>query len=158
MSAKNVAEKNAKPAARARVVNAREEDRVTRAKPSVALGRFVGLDSECRAQVEIDGRENEGALAALCATDARLQVGDTLALGYIDGDAERVIILGRLQTPRTDVLEDELVLQADKQVTLRCGKASLVLTRAGKLLLRGAYVSSHSSGVNRIKGGSVQIN
>ena len=31
-------------------------------------------------------------------------------------------------------------------------------TRAGKVLVRGAYVSSRSSGVQRIKGGSVQIN
>ena len=30
--------------------------------------------------------------------------------------------------------------------------------RAGKVLIRGAYLLSRSSGVNRIKGGSVQIN
>ena len=41
---------------------------------------------------------------------------------------------------------------------LRCGQASLTLTRAGKILLSGTYVLSHSSGVNRVKGGSVQIN
>jgi hypothetical protein len=34
----------------------------------------------------------------------------------------------------------------------------LTLTHAGKVLIRGAYVLSRSSGVNRIKGGSVQIN
>ena len=31
-------------------------------------------------------------------------------------------------------------------------------TKAGKVILGGAYVLSRSSGVNRIKGGSVQIN
>ena len=31
-------------------------------------------------------------------------------------------------------------------------------TRAGKVLIRGTYLLSRSSGVNRIKGGSVQIN
>ena len=41
---------------------------------------------------------------------------------------------------------------------LRCGKASITLTREGKVLIKGAYLSSRSSGVNRIKGGSVQIN
>ena len=44
------------------------------------------------------------------------------------------------------------------EIELRCGKASLILTRAGKVLIRGAYLLSRSSGVNRIKGGSVQIN
>ena len=38
------------------------------------------------------------------------------------------------------------------------GKASITLTREGKVLIRGTYLSSRSSGVNRIKGGSVQIN
>ena len=32
------------------------------------------------------------------------------------------------------------------------------LTRAGKVLIQGAYLLSRSTGVNRIKGGSVQIN
>jgi hypothetical protein len=41
---------------------------------------------------------------------------------------------------------------------LRCGQASVTLTKAGKVLIRGTYVSSRSSGVNRIKGGSVQLN
>jgi hypothetical protein len=51
-----------------------------------------------------------------------------------------------------------VTLTADKEIELRCGKASITLTRAGKVLIRGAYLLSRSSGVNRIKGGSVQIN
>jgi hypothetical protein len=41
---------------------------------------------------------------------------------------------------------------------LHCGKASITLTRAGKVIIRGEYVLARSSGVNRIVGGSVQIN
>jgi hypothetical protein len=57
--------------------------------------------------------------------------------------------------------EDEkqrLTLTAEKEIELKCGKASLILTRAGKILLRGTYLFSRSSGVNKIKGGSVHIN
>jgi hypothetical protein len=53
---------------------------------------------------------------------------------------------------------ERIVLTAGQEIELRCGKASLILTRAGKVLIRGAYLLSRSSGVNRIKGGSVQIN
>ena len=53
---------------------------------------------------------------------------------------------------------EQLVLTAQNEIVLRCGKASLTLTRAGKVLIRGTYLLSRSSGVNRIKGGSVQIN
>ena len=52
----------------------------------------------------------------------------------------------------------QLVLSAEQEIVLRCGEASITLTRAGKVLIRGAYLLSRSSGVNRIKGGSVQIN
>lgn len=51
-----------------------------------------------------------------------------------------------------------VTFDAKEQIELRCGKASITLTRAGKILIRGAYLLSRSSGVNRIKGGSVQLN
>ncbi|SRR6266852_5262885 len=53
---------------------------------------------------------------------------------------------------------ERLVFTADQEIVLKCGEASLTLTKAGKILIRGTYVLSRSSGVNRIKGGSVQIN
>ena len=53
---------------------------------------------------------------------------------------------------------ERLIVSAKEQVVIRCGKASITLTKAGKVLIQGAYVLSRSSGVNRIKGGSVQLN
>lgn len=53
---------------------------------------------------------------------------------------------------------DELVLTAEKQLTIRCGESSITLTTAGKIIIRGKYIVSRSSGLHRIKGGSVQIN
>ena len=59
----------------------------------------------------------------------------------------------------TDTGEQEkLVFNAEKEIVLQCGKSSITLTRAGKVLIRGAYLLSRSSGVNKIKGGSVQLN
>jgi hypothetical protein len=54
--------------------------------------------------------------------------------------------------------KQKFVFTAEQEIVLRCGKASITLTRAGKVLIRGAYILNRSSGVNRIKGGSVQIN
>jgi hypothetical protein len=53
---------------------------------------------------------------------------------------------------------ERTILHARQQLVLRCGEASITLTREGKILLRGAYVSSRSEGVNRITGGTVEIN
>jgi hypothetical protein len=49
-------------------------------------------------------------------------------------------------------------VDAKEELTLRCGKASITLTRAGKVIVQGTYVLHKSSGVMRIKGGSVQLN
>lgn len=86
-----------------------------------------------------------------------------------DGDEGQPIILGVLGSANGTVAESSPELEArvdgqtvrltgQEEVTLRCGKASITLTKAGKIILRGAYVLSRSSGVNRIKGASVQIN
>lgn len=53
---------------------------------------------------------------------------------------------------------DVTTITAERQLVLRCGAASITLTRAGKVLIRGKYLLSRSSGVNRIKGGSIQLN
>ena len=54
--------------------------------------------------------------------------------------------------------EETLFFEADKEIVFKCGKSSITLTKAGKVLIRGAYLLSRSSGVNRIKGGSVHLN
>ena len=55
-------------------------------------------------------------------------------------------------------MPEELLINAARQITIRCGESSITLTAAGKIILRGKYIVSRSSGVQRIKGGSVQIN
>jgi hypothetical protein len=89
---------------------------------------------------------------------------------FEDGDSSRPIIMGVLrgeegwpldQKPaevEVDVDGERMIVSAKEQLVLRCGKASITLTKAGKVLIKGSYLLSRSSGVNRIKGGSVQLN
>jgi uncharacterized protein (DUF2345 family) len=81
-------------------------------------------------------------------------------------DPRQPLILGVLQPIQAKgnlplIIEmdgNRVEVAAKKEIVLRCGEASLTLTSAGKVLLRGTYILSRSSGVNSIKGGSVQIN
>jgi len=52
----------------------------------------------------------------------------------------------------------KFTFDAKEQIVLRCGKSSITLTRAGKVLIKGAYLLNRSSGVNRVRGASVHIN
>lgn len=77
----------------------------------------------------------------------------------LDEIAEKADVVLEGQNPE-DIMVDgkRITLEAREEIELRCGKSSITLTKAGKVLIRGAYLLSRSSGVNRIKGGSVQIN
>jgi hypothetical protein len=49
-------------------------------------------------------------------------------------------------------------VSAEREIVLRCGDASITLTRAGKVIIKGRYVVSRSTGYNKIKGATVDIN
>src|SRR5262249_862377 len=57
------------------------------------------------------------------------------------GDPRRPVVMGKMHTPgaarRPTASADgeRLELTADKEIVLRCGKASITLTRAGKIIL-----------------------
>lgn len=49
-------------------------------------------------------------------------------------------------------------IEGSEQIELRCGESSITLTKEGRILIRGKYLLNRASGVNRIVGGSVQVN
>lgn len=49
-------------------------------------------------------------------------------------------------------------IEAQEEIVFKCGDSSITMTRAGKITIRGKYILNRSSGVNRILGGSVQVN
>src|SRR5262249_32829794 len=121
--------------------------------------------------VIFSGQPGTAAIAARTTLDMHGEhIGRDVVLQFEAGDPDRPIILGIIRTPgawppnerpeqlQVDADGERLVVMAKEQIVLRCGKASITLTKAGKVLIQGAYVSTRSSGVNRIKGGSVQIN
>jgi hypothetical protein len=51
-----------------------------------------------------------------------------------------------------------VVLEADREIELRCGKASLLLRHDGQIVMRGVHMRNEATGVQKIRGGKVQIN
>ena len=136
----------------------------------VVIGVLMSFTEAGLPLVAFPGNQSETGIAAHSTTIFKPDdIGCQVALLFEGGDPQRPIVIGRMQYPQDIVqqrqqtmsaeLDDErLEFKAGKEIVLRCGKSSITLTRAGKILIKGEYLSSHSTGVNRIKGGSIQLN
>jgi hypothetical protein len=146
------------------------------------VGQVVEVSEHGQVLVDFPGNLHGPLTARLTgsvkAADLRQAAnsGCELLLSFVNGDPEQPIVVDTLharaefavpQEPpalQTDEPQDvtidgrRITFDAKEEVVLRCGRASITLTKAGKILIRGAYLLTRSSGVNRIKGGSVQIN
>jgi hypothetical protein len=136
------------------------------------VGTLIGFaDAGATPLVSYPNQPGTAALPAGAILDLQgRDIGKPTVLMFEEGDPYRPIVVGCLQNQSTRALSSmpeqveveadgkHLVVSAKERIVLRCGKASITLTKEGKLILQGEYVSSQSSGVLRIKGGSVQIN
>lgn len=132
----------------------------------VALATFAGFGEADRFLVTLaEGRAAVPALSTVGLSPA--DAGCRVVVAFERSDPARPVIVGRLQSvpspetapPMSCTVDGERVLiQAQRQIELRCGEASIVLTRAGKVLIKGNFVQSRSRGANRIKGAYVDIN
>jgi Domain of unknown function (DUF6484) len=134
----------------------------------VITGKLTGFDETGSPMVTFPEFAATGSVTArsIVALSGN-EFGREVVLMFESGDIRQPIVMGLIKPAPGKKPENSLsieidgervILNAEKEITLRCGNASLTLTRAGKVLIRGAYVSSRSSGVNRIKGGSIQLN
>lgn len=140
--------------------------------PEVTIGRIIGFKGAAPL-VNYPANPACAPVPALATAPVPADTaGRAVALVFIEGDPARPLILGLVRGGETGTQQAEealapvaarldgetITLTAERELALKCGRASITLTRAGKVLIRGAYLLSRSSGANRIKGGSVQIN
>ena len=136
-------------------------------RPVVQLGTLVALTEDGAPLILDASFPDSPARSARSIVDlTAAHIGGQVVLAFDGGNPLRPIVLGVLmqqtgqQQAQVSVEGDgqRVLVSAAEQLVLRCGKASITLTRAGKVLVEGTYVLTRSSGVNRIKGGSVQLN
>jgi len=133
----------------------------------VVIGILLDVPQAAAPVVAYPGCPADTGIAATTTTQlSRDDIGTQVALMFVGGDPSQPLVIGRIQrlpqAPQPVAVAhldgERLEFSAEKEIVLRCGKASITLTREGKVIVRGTYLSSRSSGVNRIRGGSVQIN
>ncbi len=151
-----------------------------------ATGRLVRVDVEGRAWVDWPGSGGEHlarvahavahdvlrealkrSAEVLLAADAdqRPVIVDLIRDRVTSGSkravesCENSIVVPELEKPPAVLVDGQRVtIEGHDEIVLRCGGASITLRRNGRVVIRGVYVETRSSGVNRIRGGSVRIN
>jgi hypothetical protein len=145
------------------------------------IGKIMGVDADGRILVDFPDNALAPVLARLTSTASEKlrrapPIGRDVLLVFENYDPKLPVIIDTLYSlldeitdQSTDVLEAQkpeevtvdrkrILFDAEEEIVLRCGEASITLTRSGKIIIKGSYLLSRSSGANRIKGGSVQIN
>jgi Domain of unknown function (DUF6484) len=134
--------------------------------PGVAIGTLIGLEQSGAPLVDFPGNPvHRAVIARSTVAVGEAEVGGEVALMFDHGDPRLPILIGAIRNPETSgrkvtaiVDGERVVVTAEDELVLQCGAASITLTRAGKILIRGKYLLSRSSGMNRIKGASVELN
>jgi hypothetical protein len=150
----------------------------------IAIGTLVHVNADgSQIQVQIPSLGLGPLLAVSMVALGPQHVGQSLALGFEGANAHRPIVLGLMMQAQAPVQSTQValnaepdaphtisqavritqnghrvVVEAQTELELRCGEAVILLTEDGHIQIRGAYVTTHASASNRIRGGSVQIN
>ena len=154
----------------------------------IIIGAIAGIDSQGQPLVDFPENPSGRMLVAMSTVSVTaMHVGRNVALLFAKGDPQSPVIMGLIHSPLHDLIvaydaknheppteessaspalnvDDvtidgkRIVLEGREEVVIKCGEASITLTKAGKILIRGNYVLNRASGVNRILGGSVQVN
>jgi hypothetical protein len=156
---------------------------ISKQTESVRVGKITHVDEDGQVFVNFAG-SMEGPTTARFTSAVKLQdlrhaadSGRDVLLVFENNDPLSPIIIDTIsslideitQTESLDLKEEEepkevvidgkrITFDAEEEVVIRCGKGSIILTRDGKIIVKGTNLLSRSSGPHRIKGASVNIN
>jgi hypothetical protein len=141
-------------------------DKVHEIIDGVVIGIFLGFDDAASPLVVFPGNPTDTALPARSLTGLTAgMVGSEVALLFEAGDPLKPLIVGRIVAPAKASIAPEVVRDGERtcitgkqRIELRCGKASILMEKDGRITIRGTYVTSHASATNRIRGGSIDLN
>ncbi|MBW2740156.1 MAG: hypothetical protein JRE64_15225 [Deltaproteobacteria bacterium] len=157
------------------------EIKISRQIEGVRVGKIITVDESGQAFVDFPGN-TQGPIAARFTNSIKpgmlqktFSADRDVLLVFENNDPGLPIIIDSLyslvneitesstialETERPkDVLIDgkRVIFDAKEEIVLRCGKASIILSRDGKIVIKGTHLLSRSRGMNKIKGGAVIV-
>ncbi|MDA8138491.1 MAG: DUF6484 domain-containing protein [Desulfobacteraceae bacterium] len=140
------------------------------------IGHIVAVRAPDMIQVDFQGNPHGPlpAQATLLISEAHLH--HPVVLVFENSDLRRPIIVGLIQQQpvatqlsnlaelsREEIIDirvdgEKLILDAKKEIEIRCGQSSLIMTADGKVVIKGEQITSRARRTNKVKGGAVRIN
>lgn len=117
----------------------------------VHLGKITGFSDDNLPIVEVGGAKRDAR--ALVALDAEA-VGCEVAVVALAGGDQTLLVLGLVDAP----MRKKAVVEAGKELVLRCGKSSVTLGADGRVSIKGKQLLSRAEGQNRVQGANVALN
>lgn len=127
----------------------------------------TGGPVRARTTVKLSPEELLAAVAARQGAVLFFDGGDParpVVVGLIQAASETPLLDAVLGAPLAPASADarldgqRVVLEAKDEIELRCGASSIVLRRNGRVTIRGVQLETRAKGLQRIKGGKVEIN
>lgn len=126
------------------------------------LARIVKTD-EKGIEVQLLSRGSTAQRAHSLLPYSDLACEDQVVVAHVAGSESGLVVLGRLfnpLAPARDVRVNgrKVAIEANTELVLKCADATIRIARDGMVAVRGDRVVTQARGVNRIRGGSVEIN
>ena len=145
------------------------------------VGVLAGADASAGVTVTFSGALGTAPVAARSTVAlSPADVGREVVLLFDEGDPARPLVTGVLQpapvappsvqparvtgrlrgegVPGVTSDGREMVIEAERELVLRCGKSSVVLRADGEIQIRGVRITSRARATNKVRGATVQIN
>jgi hypothetical protein len=148
---------------------------------TIVVGQIESINQDGVALVDYPSNPH-GPIAAASAVSSRpscdlsVYKGSAVLLTFENRDTRCPVIIGFVHDtlfpmeapmettfkntgPKDVVIDGETMrFDAKEEITLRCGKSSIILKKDGKVVIRGVEITNRAEGTNRLRGGSVKIN
>lgn len=145
------------------------------------LAKVQGFAEDGSPIVQVVGQKHSLRALSTVSLDAS-HLGRTVTVAHIAQPQSQWVITGLIKNPLDQVFDrlnqsasgqsnedigseqslmvdgQKIKIEGKEEIVLQCGESSITLTKAGKILIRGKYLLNRSTGLNRIMGGSVQVN
>jgi Domain of unknown function (DUF6484) len=137
----------------------------------VVIGLLLGF-RDGAPLVVFAGNESDHAIVARSLTHLGPgDVGSEVALLFEDGHKDSPLIIGCIVSPvrlpadvrpaPPQISADDaapIVIKSQRSLTLRCGKASIVMTADGTVTIHGTQILTRAERSNRVQGATVLLN